>query len=214
MDYLSSLAIEELSAREVPDLAITVADGIVPILQRVGARVTREHDPDEGDDPTGMGLRQARCARNLVARHAQTELPQVAVRWPRGSLELEADHCRIYMYAGQGEVAAPHLRGSITKDALLSEFEQLSLLGVEPLDGPPAILIAYRSTLKARGLTRAVVGVPSGVDCWAWSVDIYTSMEGEAGGDVPPMPDPYDPTGPAPVLQMRSDARSGDLDGR
>jgi hypothetical protein len=207
MSSLEADVVEVLTARKVPSLAIDVIERALPIIERVCARATGEFDPDgEGDDATLLGLTCARRSRNLIAGDVKAELEAVAVRWPRGALELDAGGCRLYVYAGQGDDAAPRLRGSTTKDDLLREFEQLTLLPAHDDEGcPPALLLAYRSSVRARGLVRAVVGVPDGADTWAWSVPIYAAASDDAM-PVGPMPEAYDEAAvPAPVLWLRED---------
>jgi hypothetical protein len=67
------------------------------------------------------------------------------------------------------------------------------------------LLLAYRSTVRAGGLMRAVVGVPDGAETWAWSVPIYAAASDD-GVAVAPMPEAYDEAAvPTPVLRLRDD---------
>jgi hypothetical protein len=201
--YMDADVSELLRARGVPAAAIELVEHAVPIIERVCERAVADYDPGaEGDDRTLLGLVCARRSRNLIAAETYGTLPAVAIRWPRGALELTAGGCRVYFYAGAGDDAAPKLRGGATKKELLSEFEQLSLIPRDT-DGPPsALLVAYRASVPGRGLVRAVIGVPDGAESWAWSETLY-ARSGHDVAPVTPMPAEFDRKAvPAPMLRL------------
>lgn len=194
-------ACEDLRARGVPELALDVLERSIQVVDRVCERATAHFDPaGEGDDDNLLGLMCAKRSRNLLARVLAEELAGVVVRRPRGTLELEVDGWLFYLYAGKDDDVVPRLRGSVTKDELLSRFEQLSLWTTPQQEGLP-LLIAYRRTVAAGGLSRMVVGLPNGPESWSWSTTLFARPTGETA---PTPMAAYDAQEvPSPSLRLR-----------
>jgi hypothetical protein len=170
---IAEAAREELRKELVPDVAECILGHVIDAAETVG----REYDPDAGDDPNLAGIMVSRRGKNVAAQDLRAQnLDGVVVRAAKGfTWDINADGTRLHTYSAPAGLDDFQLVGGDRKAEIVERsIKQLSLFEDSGTKRQPGdLVLAY---VRARGgLLRAVLGVMSSADEFAWHVSTYSA---------------------------------------
>lgn len=174
---IAETAREELREELVPDVAIDVAECILGHVIDAAETVAREYDPEAGDDPNLAGMIVSRRGKNVAAQDLRTQnLDGVVVRAAKGfTWDINAGGTRLHTYSAPAGLDDFQLVGGDRKAEIVERsMKQLSLFEDSGAKSQPGdLVLAY--VRAAGGIRRAVLGVMSSADEFAWHVLIYSA---------------------------------------
>lgn len=174
---IAETARNALRTELVPELAVDVAECILGHVIDAAETVAREYDPEAGDDPNLAGMMISRRGKNLAAQDLRSRgLDGVVIRAAKGfTWDINADGTRLHTYSAPAGLDGFQLVGGDRKAEIVERsMKQLSLFEDSGAKSQPGdLVLAY---VRGRGgLRRAVLGVMSSTDEFAWQIPIYSA---------------------------------------
>jgi hypothetical protein len=191
-------------------LAQSLRDIFVEVLQGVYGRNAERFDEDRGDDRLTFGVTVWRNAWFALEAALQDWDERLSTARPHGSFHIRLGNLSIYTYkigdTARDELAIYQLEASLTKDMFVrANTDQLSLFDPPQMqDGAPVALVLGHAGNPVDGLTLVEIGLPSrddeGRTRWEWTERFYAEGPDEAE-DGRSHPSPYQPFDEGPVTE-------------